>query len=111
MMFLKLLPVFLSYLLIAAHLLRDGNLPMVAASLAFPFLLLVRRPWAARLVLIGLILAAMEWVWTANVIAQDRQALLEPWTRMAVILGSVAAFTLLSTLVFLLKSVRDRYSI
>ena len=60
--------------------------------------------------MVGLVLGAAEWVWTLVKIAQVRQMMGGPWLRMALILGGVAAFTLLSTLVFRLKAVRERYS-
>ena len=64
-------------------------------SLAFPFLLFVPRTWSARLLQLGLVLGAGEWVWTLASVAQVRQMMGGPWIRMAVILGVVAAFTLL----------------
>jgi hypothetical protein len=110
MMALKLLPVLLSYLVLGAHFLREGNQILVAVSLVLPFLLFIPRTWSARLLQLGLILGAAEWVWTLVSIARARHMMGGPWSRMAIILGVVAAFTLLSTLVFRLKAARERYS-
>ena len=41
-------------------------------------------------------LAGLEWVRTLLFDVQQRQAVGEPWLRMALILGSVALFTLLA---------------
>ena len=83
-----------SGVMIAAHFLREGIYPLVALGLAFPWLLLLRRPWATRSVQILLVLAGAEWLHTLLMIAAQRQATGQPWTRMAIILGVVALFTL-----------------
>lgn len=95
---LRLAPVLVSALLIAAHFLRVGAMGTVAVCLAFPALLLVRRPWAPRVVQAVLLLASLEWVRTLLAHLAQRQQAGQPWLRMAVILGAVAAFTALSAL-------------
>lgn len=105
----RLLPVVLSLLLLAAHFLRMGTLPVVAACLGLCGLLLVRRPWVARTIQAVLVLAAAEWARTLWVFVAIRRDLGLPWTRMAVILGSVAVLTLLSTQVFRWEPLRRRY--
>ena len=106
----RLAPVALSALLLAAHFSRAGFPLMVIISLAAPLLLFVRRPWVARLMQIGLVLGALEWVRTLIVIAVRWQGLGEPWLRMAAILGTVALLTALSALVFQGKNLKERYS-
>lgn len=95
---IRLLPIILSALLIAAHFLRLGAMGSVVLSLAFPALLLVPRPWAPRVVQSVLLLASLEWVRTLFASVAQRQAQGEPWLRMAVILGVVAVFTAASAL-------------
>ena len=90
--------VFLSALLLAAHFLRAGDLPLVLLALLVPALLWVRRPWAPRVVQAALGLGALEWVRTLWAALAQRQAAGEPWLRMALILGGVALFTALSAL-------------
>lgn len=107
----RLLPVLSSLLLLGAHFLRTGDLAMVAACLGLCFLLLVRRPWVARTMQIVLVVAAAEWVRTLWGFAAVRRAQGLPWTRMALILGAVALFTLLSALVFRSRGLRDRYGL
>jgi len=111
MNFVRLLPVIVSALLMVAHFSRADNIVLLALSLAFPFILVLPRPWVAHLTRAALVLASLEWVRTTIVIAARRQAAGESWTRMAVILGSVAAFTLASALVFNGRYLRARYGL
>ncbi len=111
MSFLRLLPVLLSFLLIAAHFYRGGNLAMVLVGLVLPLLLLIPRRWVPPVVTVGLFLAALEWLHTLSAIAGLRMQMGLPWVRMAVILGAVALFTALSALVFRSRSLRNRYAV
>ena len=88
----------LAFLLVGAHFLRDGRLALVALAafaLAVPW---IRREWIPRVVQVLLALAALEWVRTIAAIAAVRVAEGRPALRMAVILGSVVAVTLLAAL-------------
>ena len=107
----RLIPVFLSSLLLAAHFSRADNFFLILISLIAPLILLVKKTWAARAMQTVLVLGALEWVRTLVAIARERQALGEPWLRMAVILGAVALVTALSALVFQTQALRTRYSI
>lgn len=93
----------LSYIVLAAHFLRGGMLPLVVIAVAMPLFLLIKRPWATRVVQSGLVLCAAIWILTMLQIAAERQRNGEPWTRMAVILGIVAAVSLLSALLLFIK--------
>jgi hypothetical protein len=95
---LRALPVVLSALVLAAHFFRSRQLLLVALSIALPFLLLVRKRWSARVVQVGLVLGALEWVRTLAFFAGQRMEVGRPWGRLAVILGAVAALTALSAL-------------
>jgi hypothetical protein len=86
----------ISFLLLGAHFLREGSWVLVAACVALLALLAVRRRWAQRLVQAALVLGALEWVWTALILVQQRTAQGQPWTRLALILGVVALWTLAS---------------
>ncbi len=93
-------PVVLSLVILGAHFMRYGNLIGVFGSLVLIALLFVRRPWVARLMQVVLILGALEWVRTLYELAQVRAAHDQPFTRMIVILGVVAAVTFCSALLF-----------
>ena len=107
----RLTPVILSALLLAAHFSRADNLPLTLISLIAPVLLLVRRPWVVWAFQLVLVVGALEWVRTLLAIARTRQASGEPWVRMAVILGVVVLVTASSALVFRTKALKARYSI
>jgi len=102
------IPVVLSLLVLGAHFLRYDNFPGVFVSLALIAMLMVRRPWVARLLQLALVLGGAEWLRTGYMLVQMRAAHGEPFTRMIVILAAVAAFTMCSALMFqspFLKSV------
>jgi hypothetical protein len=107
---LKLLPVTLSFLLLAAHFYRAGLLPIAALCVALPFLLLLRQAWVPRFFQFLLVLGALEWLRALYGFAAMRIAFGDPWQRLAIILGAVALFTGLSGLVFKNRSLRDYYA-
>lgn len=109
MQFVRLLPVILSGVFVIAHFLRSQQWLAVAISLTLLGLLLVRKKWVVYVVQVGLVLASLEWLGTLMQLVQARQAMGQDWTRMAVIIGGVALFTLFSALVFCLSPLRRRY--
>ncbi len=60
----------------------------------------VDRAAAERIVQAALIVGVVEWIKSAMALMHERQAAGEPYTRMLVILGAVAAFTLVSAILF-----------
>lgn len=111
MLFLRLAPVWVSFLLLTAHFLRSGNLALVTLGLALTLVLLVPRPISARLVQAALVLGGLEWARTLWILRSHRIEMGEPWVRMVLILGAVGLFTILSALVFRSSSLRRRYSL
>lgn len=110
MNFLRLLPVIISFLLLAAHFLRAGQTLVVVALVALLLLLFLRETWVPKVIQLVLLLGAFEWLRTLYSVAQVRIELGAPWTRMALILGFVALFTALSCLVFRGKALRERFA-
>ena len=106
---LKLIPVILSFLLLAAHFYRSGQIVLAVACVAMLFVLFFRKSWVPRLFQLLLVLGALEWLRSLYYFAAMRIAWDQPWTRLAIILGAVALFTALSGLVFSNKAVRARY--
>jgi len=102
-------PVVLSLVVLGAHFMRYGNFIGVFGSLVLIALLFVRRPWVARLMQVVLILGALEWVRTLYELAQVRAAHGQPFTRMIVILGVVAAVTFCSALLFQTPALKRIY--
>ena len=93
-------PVVLSLVILGAHFMRYGNSIGVVGALLLIALLIVRRPWVARLMQVVLILGALEWVRTLYELVQVRAAYGQPFGRMMVILGIVAIVTFCSALLF-----------
>jgi len=106
---LLVLPVVLSALLMAAHVLRAGMLLLAAAFILLPFLLLVRRAWVPPVVQLVLLGAAAEWIRTLVTLAHGRMAAGAPWIRMAVILGVVVVVTLGAAAALRHPRLRGRY--
>ena len=111
MNFLRLLPVILSFLLLGAHFYRAGLLPLTVLSVAILLLLAIRKTWVPRLFQVLLLLGALEWLRALYFFAAMRIAWGEPWTRLAIILGTVALLTALSSLVFKLRKLKDFYGV
>ena len=108
---LRLIPVLLSALLMAAHCMWHGLVPLALACLLFPALLFVRRPWVASVTRGVLWLWAAEWARTVAFGLHSRMAAGRPWALFATILLTVALITLLSSLVFRAPAIRRRYGI
>ena len=103
------IPIVLSLLVLTAHFLRGGCLPLAVGLLGLLALLAVRRPWVARLMQGVLTLGALEWIRTLVTLAMQRSDQGEPFLRMALILGAVAAVTLVSVLLFETQKLRRVY--
>ena len=111
MNFIRLLPVFFSFLLISAHFQRAGLSLIALLCLLAPGLLYFTRPWSPRILQILLLLSAVEWVRTLVYLVQLRQDLGMDWTRLAIILGGVSLFTAASALVFQHREIRKKYGL
>jgi len=109
MSLVQLLPVILSFVLIGAHFLRVGFLPVVALCAVAPFVLLVKRKWAARGVQLLLVVAAGEWIRTTIQLVAERESAGQDYLRLTLILGAVALVTLGSALVFHTRRLKQRY--
>ena len=110
MTILRLLPVFISFVLLAAHFVRADQTLLAIVSLISLILLIFKNIWVPRAIQLVLLLGAVEWLRTLFVVAQMRIEFGMPWMRLAIILGAVALFTAFSALVFRSKSLRQRYS-
>ena len=106
---LSYIPIVLSIAVLGAHFMRYGNSIAVFGSLVLIALLVVHRPWVARLTQAALILGTLEWLRTLYDLAQVRAALGQSSTRMIVILGVVAAVTLCSALLFQSRELKGIY--
>lgn len=107
----RLFPVFFSFLLIAAHFQRAGISFLAVVCLLTPGLLYFTSPWSIRILQTLMFLAAIEWVRTLVYLIQLRQDAHLPWMRLAIIIGAVALFTAVSTLVFRHRSLKKKYNL
>ena len=96
-------------LLLGAHFLRAGNLPLVALCLAAPLLFLWKQSWSLILLQFLAYCAALTWVAVAVQLVQMRQQLGQPWTAAVVILGSVGLFTVFAGLLLNSRVIREHY--
>ena len=101
----------LAFAALAAHFYRAGSWSLMLMSLVLIVLLAWPRAWVARLVQVGLVAGALEWVWTALGYVQQRMALGQPWSRLALILAAVAVFTAAAALVFRHPRLRARFAL
>ena len=108
---LRLLPVLLSFGLLAAHFSRADMLPLVVVSLAIPFLLWIPKAWVARTIQILLLAGAAEWIRAMFGYIAIRKEIGEDWTRLAIILVAVAILSACSGLVFRGKALKKRYQL
>ncbi len=106
----RFVPVVISSLLIAAHFQRAGMSFVTIICLLIPFSLFYTHPLSMRLVQFYLVLASLEWIRTLYYLVQLRMDHGMEWTRLAVIIGSVALFTLCSAFVFRNKDIKRIYS-
>jgi hypothetical protein len=109
MVILYLIPPIIGFVLMAAHFFRGENYLAALVSLVVIILVFVRRPWAARAIQVCLLLGSLEWLRSTTSLAYSRSEAGEPFLRLALILGGVALFTALSSLVFRTRILRSHF--
>ena len=82
---------------------------MVTLCLAAPLLFFYRKRWSLIVLQVLAYCAAGTWIAVAIQLAQLRQQAGQPWTIAAIILGSVALFTLLAGLLLNSRAIREHY--
>lgn len=102
---------FLSYLFLAAHELRVGNLWFMGGWLLLAVVLLTfRRPWVRHLSIITLMLGLFLWLKVTVQLLQFRLAVHEPYTLLLAIMGGVAALMAGSIALLLSSAMRDWFT-
>ncbi len=108
-MFIRIVPLFLAALLLAAHFWRAGNLFVAVLCLLVPLLLLVRQRWSLWMVQ-GLAYGGGGiWLVTTLEIVQQRLKLGQSWGRLVLILGAVTLFTVAAGLMLNTKVIKEKY--
>ncbi len=106
----RLIPIFLSFLLMGAHFLRFQIPGLALMCVSAPLALLIKRKWIVKVFSILLFFMGLDWLSTAYGIWIGRQAAGESATRMLIILSGIALFTACSSLLFKTKKMKERYS-
>lgn len=96
--------------LMGAHFFRVNNFLLVGLCLATPLLFLYRKRWSLILLQFSAYAAAAAWLGVALGLVELRQQMGRPWTAAAVILGTVALFTLVAGLLMNSRCMRERYA-
>lgn len=103
----RLVLLFLSYWVLAAHFLRYDGIFLTALVALAPMVILIKHRFSVYILQAGLIIAVVAvWIPTTISIAQFRIAMGEPWLRMSCIMFGVIVFSLLSAL--LISSVHKK---
>jgi len=105
-----LIPAIFSLLVLAAHFSRQDLTVVGIVALALIPFLFVRRRYALWIVQIALLLGSAEWIRSTLKYIEIRKQIEDDWTRLAIILFSVALFTLISGLLLFIGRVRRNYS-
>jgi len=105
---LYILPM-LSSVTAAAHFSRAGNNWTALACLLLPLILFSRRRWVMRLFQLFLLGGGVIWLERMLFLVNLRRRMHMPWERLAVILGVVALFTMLTALVFQHKKIKEMF--
>jgi len=92
-----------------AHFFRANNYALVALCLVIPMLFLLKKGWSLMLLQLAAYVATANWVVTTLELVQFRQQLGRTWMVAALILVSVAVFTLTTGLLLNSRCMRDRY--
>jgi len=108
-MILRIILIAFSWLLLAAHFSRANNNIISIICLLIPFLLLIKKKWAHKSLIILTVLGAIVWVHTTWQLINTRMESGDDWKRMAIILFSVAIYTLFSAFMLNSKKTRTRY--
>lgn len=105
-----LIPAIFSFILLAAHFSRQNLTVIGIAALALLPLLFVKRKSSIWILQIALLLGSAEWVRSTLKYIEIRKQIDDDWTRLAIILFSVALFTLISGLLLFTKNISNQYS-
>jgi len=106
----RIIAISLAALVLGAHFLRDGNILLTVVFALSPLLLLIKQRWVLWVLQAIAYVGAVLWLQTAIQILNQRLLLGEPWLRMVIILGVVAAFSVFAGVLMNGKVMQDKYS-
>ncbi|MEI7847303.1 MAG: hypothetical protein WCK35_16000 [Chloroflexota bacterium] len=108
---LRILPLVISALLLAAHFLRSSSFLPVVLCFLVPFLLFIKKRWVLWVLQVFTVFAAVMWIIALKAIIQERIFEGRSWLASGIILGLVAFFTLGSGLWLNASRVKNSYPV
>ncbi len=109
-MILRIILLSISWILLAAHFSRAKLNIIAVICLAVPFVLLIKKIWALKLLVILTVLGSLFWVYTTWQLISSRIESGDDWKGMAIILFAVAIFTLFSAFLINSPEIRKKYT-
>ncbi|MBD3223168.1 MAG: hypothetical protein GF313_00450 [Caldithrix sp.] len=109
-MFIRLLPVILSALLIAAHLMRYYGLEIALIPIVLLITLFIRHPLIRRGWQILMLISTIIWIDTTVELIHFRLVAQQPYLRLAVIMIAVILFTIFSGVMLENKRIQTFYA-
>ncbi|MCL1065473.1 hypothetical protein L2735_01390 [Shewanella olleyana] len=93
-MWWRIILISIAYVLLAAHFLRFGQMPLAITCVLLPLLLLLKNNLMTRLIQMGLIIATLiVWAPATYQYINLRITMNEPWYLLATIMGTVITFS------------------
>lgn len=108
-MFFRLLPAILSFLIVAAHFYRNGQLVLTILFILAPFFLIIKKDWILKSIQWLLYAAALNWVFVTYGLVYQRVLTGDPWQRLIFIMLAVFAFIVFSAVLLNSKKVKNGY--
>ena len=109
-MILRVALLIVSYLILGAHFLREGEIVLTVFCLFIPFLLFIKKKWSLIVIQLFTFGGVLVWIQTLFLLINARMDMGEPWLRMAVILSAVILLTLISAFLLNSKIIKNKYS-
>lgn len=97
--------------LAGAHYGRAGETILKYLFVVLPLLLLVRKKWSDMILAVSISITVPVWIHTALSIIAVRKAAEAPWHRLAVIMGGVALFALITAFLNFRRIYHDSKSV
>lgn len=110
MIILRLLPVILANILLAAHFLRFGGIILAGLILLLLLTLFIRKWWIVRLWQVILFAATLVWIETSFDLIGARMAMNAPATRLAIIMAGVVLFNVFALFWLENKKIKAHYN-
>jgi hypothetical protein len=99
----------LAALLVAAHFLRQGDIPLALLCLSTPALFAIRKRWSLLVLQGAAHIATAVWMATAVNIVRERLAVGRGYATALAILAGVAGLTLLAGILLNSRTAQQKY--